>query len=150
MCDILGVSRDAYYKWRKKQEQPDPDAKRMEIVQTVDETTHKRYGYRRITIHLQDKLGMRINHKAVFRLMRNLGIRLVARQSYPYRKMQNLGTFPRYENLLNRDLVAQTLNQKWVTDNTFVRLHQGPPAHHQGPVRWLHCRACSAAFANAS
>jgi hypothetical protein len=92
----------------------------MEIVQTVYETTHKTCGYRRITIHLQDKLGMRINHKAVFRLMRKLGIRSVARQPYPYWKMQNLGTFHRYENLLNRDFVAQAPNQKWVTGNVNV------------------------------
>ena len=122
---MLGVSRAAYYKWGKKQEQPDPDAQRLASVQTVYEATHKTYGYRRITIHLQDKLGIRINHKAVLRLMRKLGIRSVARKPYPYRKLQDLGTFHRYENVLNRDFVAQAPNQKWVTDITFVRLQQG-------------------------
>ena len=125
MCEILGVSRAAYYKWVKKLERPDPDAERLAAVQTVYEAAHKTYGYRRITIHLQDKLGMCINHKAVLRLMRKLSIRSVARKPYPYRKMQDLGTFHRYENVLNRDFVAQAPNQKWVTDITFVRLQQG-------------------------
>ena len=125
MCEILGVSRAAYYKWGKKQEQPDPDDGRLASVQTVYEATHKTYGYRRITIHLQDKLGMLINHKAVLRLMRKLGIRSVARKPYPHRKLQDLGTFHRYENVLNRDFVAQAPNQKWVTDITFIRLQQG-------------------------
>lgn len=125
MCDMLGVSRAAYYKWVNRQEQPDPDTDRLRQVQAVYEVSHKTYGYRRITIQLQDKQGLPINHKAVLRLMRKLGIRSVARKPYPYRKMQDLGTFHRYENVLNRDFVAQAPNQKWVTDITFVRLQQG-------------------------
>jgi transposase InsO family protein len=125
MCELLGVSRAAYYKWQKQQEQADPDAEHLRIVKTVYEATHRTYGYRRITIHLQDKLGICINHKAVLRLMQKLGIRSVARKPYPHRKMQDLSTFHRYENVLNRDFVARAPNQKWVTDITFVRLQQG-------------------------
>jgi len=39
--------------------------------------------------------------------------------------MQEMGTFHRYENVLNREFTAQAPNQKWVTDITFVRLQQG-------------------------
>jgi transposase InsO family protein len=74
---------------------------------------------------MQDKLGICINHKTVLRLIKKLGIRSVARKPYPYRKMQDLGTFHRYENVLNREFVAQAPNQKWVTDITFIRLQQG-------------------------
>ncbi len=125
MCELLGVSRAAYYRWVKRQEQPDRDAERLATVHRVYEMSHKTYGYRRITIHLQDKVGMRINHKAVLRLMHKLSIRSVARKPYPYRKMEDLGTFHRYENVLDRNFVAQAPNQKWVTDITFIRLQQG-------------------------
>ncbi|MBK6792728.1 MAG: transposase [Anaerolineales bacterium] len=68
MCEFFGVSRAAYYAWVKKLAETDPDQERMQKIQTVYEDSHKSYGYRRITIHLQRKLGLSINHKAVLRL----------------------------------------------------------------------------------
>jgi len=68
MCEFFGVSRAAYYAWVRKLAEVDPDQERMEQVQTAYEASHKTYGYRRVTIHLQQKLGMCINHKAVLRL----------------------------------------------------------------------------------
>jgi len=124
MCEFFGVSRAAYYAWMQRLEQPDPDADRMQQIQTVYETSHKTYGYRRITIQLQDKQGLRINPKAVLRLMRKLGIRSVARKLNPYRKVEELGPHHRYPNLLERDFTARAPNQKWVTDITHIRLQQ--------------------------
>ena len=125
MCEFFGVSRAGYYAWRKRMEREDPDAERMQAVQAVYDASHKIYGFRRITIQLQDKQGLGINHKAVLRLMRKLGIRSVARKLVPYRKVEDLGTYHRYPNVLDRDFVASTPNQKWVTDITYIRLKQG-------------------------
>ena len=97
----------------------------MREVQVVYEQSHKTYGYRRITLELQDKQRLQINHKAVLRLMRKLGIRSVARKLNPYRKIEELGTYHRYPNLLERDFTACAPNQKWVTDITYIRLQQG-------------------------
>ena len=125
MCEFLGVSRAAYYAWAHKLEQGDPDQERMSRVQAVYDASHKTYGYRRITIHLQRKQKMSINHKAVLRLMRKLGIRSRARKPKMYRKLEELGTYHRYPNVLNRDFVATQPNQKWVTDVTYIRTQQG-------------------------
>jgi transposase InsO family protein len=125
MCEFFGVSRAAYYKWVKRLAQPDRDAERMKAVQAVYEASHKTYGYRRITIQLQDKQGQRINHKAVLRLMHKLGIRSVARKPNPYRQVEELGTYHCYPNVLERDFVARTPNQKWCTDITYIRTQQG-------------------------
>lgn len=94
-------------------------------AQALYEASHHTYGYRRITIHLQDKQGLRINHKAVLRLMHKLGIRSVARQPNPYRKVEELDIYHRYDNVLQRDFVAQAPNQKWVTDISYIRLQHG-------------------------
>lgn len=106
-------------------EEPDPDAELMKVVQEVYAASHKTYGYRRITMELQDKHRLRINQKAVLRIMHKLGIRSVARKPYPYRKVEELGTFHRYPNILERDFTARAPNQKWVTDITYIRLQQG-------------------------
>lgn len=125
MCEFFGVSRAAYYAWQKRIEREDPDAERMQAVQAVYHASHKSYGFRRITMQLQDKQGLRINHKAVLRLMRKLGIRSVARKLVPYRKIEALGSYHRYPNLLARDFTANAPNQKWVTDITYIRTQTG-------------------------
>lgn len=126
MCEFFGVSRAAYYAWQSKQEEVDPDQERMEKIQTVYEASHKSYGYRRITIQLQRKLGLQINHKAVLRLMGKLGIRSQARMPKMYKKLEELTTsYHHYPNILHRDFVATKPNQKWVTDVTYIRTLQG-------------------------
>ena len=125
MCEFFGVSRAAYYAWAGKLEATDPDQERMDKIQAVYEASHKSYGYRRITIQLQRKQGLRINHKAVLRLMGKLGIRSQARKPKMYKKLEEIGTYHRYPNVLNRDFVATKPNQKWVTDVTYIRTLQG-------------------------
>lgn len=55
MCEFSGVSRAAYYAWGHKLEQDDPDQQRLDQIQAVYDSSHKMYGYRRITIYLQRK-----------------------------------------------------------------------------------------------
>jgi putative transposase len=125
MCEFFGVSRAAYYAWVKKLDASDPDQERMEQVQAAYEGSHKTYGYRRITLHLQIKMGLSINHKAVLRLMHKLGIRSRARKPKMYKKLEDISTYHRYPNVLNRDFAATKPNQKWVTDITYIRTQQG-------------------------
>lgn len=125
MCEFFGVSRAAYYAWVRKLAEADPDQERMEQVQTVYEASHKTYGYRRITIHLQKKMSIWINHKSVLRLMHKLSIRSQARKPKMHKKLEEIGTYHRYPNVLNRDFVATKPNQKWVMDITYIRTHQG-------------------------
>jgi putative transposase len=132
LCGFFGVSRAAYYAWVKKLEKPDPDQERMQQVQAVYEASHKTYGYRRITIRLQRKHGLPINHKAVLRLtlapgasagVHKLHIRSVARKPNLYRKIEELGTYHHYyPNLLQRDFVASKPNQKWVAEIVFTQM----------------------------
>jgi transposase InsO family protein len=125
MCRFFNISRAAYYKWVKRSKQPDKDAERLELVQAAYEKSRKTYGYRRITIWIQQNKGVSINHKAVLRLMNKMNIRSVARKRKPYRKMSQLDIYHRYDNILNRDFTATKPNQKWVTDITYILTQQG-------------------------
>jgi transposase InsO family protein len=125
MCEFFGVSRAAYYAWVNKLGEVDPDQERMNQVQAAYHATHKAYGYRRITIHLQKKMGLPINHKAVLRLMNKLNIRSLARKPKLYKKLEAIDTYYRYPNVLNREFAAAKPNQKWVTDVTYIRTLQG-------------------------
>ena len=125
MCSFFGVSRAAYYEWVKKLDEGDPDQERMQQVQAVYEASHKTYGYRRITFQLHRKYGLQINHKTVLRLMRKLHIRSCARKPNPYRKVEDLGIYHQYPNVLERNFLAIKPNQKWVTDITYIQTQQG-------------------------
>jgi putative transposase len=125
MCKFFGVSRAAYYVWVKRLTGLDVDQERLELVQAVYLASHQTYGYRRITIHLQDKLGLKINHKAVLRLMHKLGVRSRARKLKMYKRLEEIGTYHSYPNTLNRDFTATQPNQKWLTDVTYIRTREG-------------------------
>jgi transposase len=100
MCVFFGVSRAAYYAWGKRIQKPDPDAERMSEVLNAYQASHKTYGYRRITYVLCAQRQLKINHKAVLRLMNKLGIRSVARRRKFIKKSDGIH---RYSNHLDRD-----------------------------------------------
>lgn len=79
-----------------------------------------RYGYRRIREELHNR-GYAINHKTVYALMRELGIKSVIRvkKYVSYRGEQGRIA----ENLLNRDFKASRPEQKWGTDITEFKVH---------------------------
>jgi putative transposase len=125
MCKFFGVSRAAYYAWVKRLDQPDPDAERKQLIQEAYEKSHKTYGYRRIEMWICKNAGRSINHKAVLRIMNLLHIRSIARKRRMFKRMTELETYHRYDNVLNREFTASRPNQKWVTDITYVSTQQG-------------------------
>ena len=116
MCTFFRISRAAYYAWRRRIGQEDPDEARLKLVQEAYQASKKTYGYRRIGLWIQQKREITINHKAVLRLMNCLGIHSVVRQHKFYRCKAPGGAWHHYENVLNRDFSATGPNQKWVTE----------------------------------
>ena len=107
-------------------DRPDPDQERMNLVLEAYEKSRKTYGYRRIQIWIEREHGVKINQKAVLRLMRKLNIRSVARKRNPYRLIQNqYGSIPTYPNRLRQDFSAEGPNEKWGTDITYIPTQQG-------------------------
>lgn len=85
------------------------------------------YGYRRITIYLNIRKEIEINHKRVYRLMKRMGLKAVIRQKRrPYRPSSPEQTA---HNLLNRKFTAEKANEKWVTDVTEFKLQNGQKAY---------------------
>ncbi len=107
-------------------DRPDPDKERMQLVLEAYERSRKTYGYRRIQIWIEREYGIKINHKAVLRLMRKLNIRSVARKRNPYRLSNNrYGAIHTYPNLMNQNFKTNGPNQKWGTDITYIPTQQG-------------------------
>jgi putative transposase len=125
MCDLLEISRAGYYAWLTRSAGPDRDVERKKLVEEAYQASHRIYGYRRVQMWIRQKYDLKINHKAVLRLMNELGIHSVARRRKYLKKLEDLSTFHRYSNILNREFTADHPNQKWVTDVTFVHTKEG-------------------------
>lgn len=103
-----------YYHLKQLRKKDKYETEKLEIREIYKQ--HKgRYGYRRIREELQNR-GYTINHKTVYALMRELGIKSIVRvkKYVSYRGQQGRIA----ENHLNREFKASRPEQKWVTDIT--------------------------------
>lgn len=111
------MPRSTYYYHLKQRR--DRYADERSRIKAVHAQNKGRYGYRRIVSQLRNE-GYSINHKTVYRLIKEEGLKNVRRQ-YKYRSYKgNISkTMP---NILNRDFSTTGPNQKWATDVTQINV----------------------------
>lgn len=116
-CELLGVSRTAYY-YRPTGISGD-DLARMRVMDEVF-TKHPYYGARRLSDELRAR-GIPACRAHVSRLMRVMGIEAVYPK--PHLSLSDKGNrvFP----YLLRGVRAQRPNHVWSSDITYIRLHSG-------------------------
>lgn len=78
-------------------------------------------GYPRITTAL-NKMGIKINHKRVYRLMRENGIHSITSKKRRYFGKKGSIMYP---NLLEREFKNRQLNETLVTDITYIPFNNG-------------------------
>ena len=116
-CELLGISRAAYY-YEPRGEEP----LNLELMRQIDEqyTRAPFYGVLRMTAWLRGR-GYPVNSKRVRRLMRLMGLEAV----YPKPWLsQSSKEHQKYPYLL-RGLIIDRPDQVWATDLTYIRLEQG-------------------------
>jgi transposase InsO family protein len=120
MCKVLKFPRSTYYATiNHVTSQREIDYNKFsDEVQFYYDQSKGRYGAPKIQRDLEEA-GIPCSVKRVQRHMANLGIRSVVVRKYTYQK--NHGKVPDdKENILNRNFNASTINQKWVTDITYI------------------------------
>ena len=118
MCKFFEVSRSGYYAWAKRKKD-DRDEMIGKLIQQCQKNVKQTYGYRRVKLWLLRETGLIINSKAVLRLMRKYNLFSEIRRPRPLYLRQN--QFEIYENKLNRNFNADSPNQKWVTDISYIK-----------------------------
>ena len=118
LCEIAVISRAAYYKWlkRKTTAQDQLNEEIIKEMRALHEKVEGIFGYRQMTLHMNRKFNVPLNHKRIYRLMKVAHLRCVIR----VKKKQYKRSIPQHvaENVLNRDFMANNPNEKWVTDVT--------------------------------
>jgi len=116
ICQVWEMPRSTYY---YQSQASDEHELRTALQRLAGEWP--RYGSRRLTAQLQRE-GWQINRKHVQRLMRELGI-VVKMSVHKRRTTDSAHGFPRYPNLVEQ-LEIMRPEQVWVSDITYIRLHQ--------------------------
>jgi putative transposase len=119
MCKVLKVSRSSYYQYLKKK--PSNRAIENKSIEKVIIDIHKaskgRYGAHKINESLKE-IDINISIKRTQRLMKKLGIKSIIIKKY--RPSSSKRKIEEQENILKRDFSTTTINQKWVTDITYI------------------------------
>lgn len=123
LCRFLSVPCSSYYNWRQGLERKDRDAALIETIRKGQKISRGTYGYRRMTIWLNDTLGITVNSKRVRRVMKKAGLQSKIRRGKKFKVMD--GTTYKYDNILNRDFHAERPNEKFVTDITYIKTDSG-------------------------
>lgn len=118
LCEMTGLSRAGYYRWRRPQPISTVDMELRDELQRVA-LQFPAYGYRRITAELHRR-GFDVNHKRALRLMRADNLLCLRRRSFVV-TTDSCHDLPVYANLA-RSMTPNAVNQLWVADVTYIRL----------------------------
>ena len=127
MCEVLEVSRSAYYAWRdgEPSRRAHEEAALTPLVRAVFWKHRRRYGARRIAAELAD-LGEVCSPRRVAKVLKTQGLRAIQPKSFVPKttdSRHHLGYSP---NLLLLDTPEPSgVNQLWVGDITYVPLRGG-------------------------
>nr|WP_232786994.1 IS3 family transposase [Planococcus sp. MB-3u-03] len=125
LCEIAGVSRSGYYKWKRRRTNPSEKQRADQFIMSKilecekDPDVNGNYGYPRVQTWLKRNYGLNINHKRVYRLMKKLGIQAKIRK----KKWRHFGIKDQHtvsENQLNREFSSSKPNEKRATDITYL------------------------------
>lgn len=125
MCEVLNVSRSAYYLWLKNPitKKKEEDSKLLLEIKRVHKDSRETYGIRRITAQL-NKDGIACGRNKVKRLMRENNIYCRTKRKFKATTNSN-HSLPVASNLLNQDFTAEKPNQIWCGDITYIATEEG-------------------------
>ena len=118
MCQLAQLSRAGFYRLVPRPAGLDPDMELRDELQRVA-LEFPSYGWPRMTAELRRR-GWAVNHKRVYRLMREDNLLCLRRRKFVVTTDSDHG-LPVYPNLVPT-LQLTGLDQLWVADLTYIRL----------------------------
>ena len=126
LCDVVGVSRSAYYSYvagQSYQPTAKKENKAVRIIATFQE--HKRrYGTRRLVKALQQK-GFSVSQHLAAKVLAINGLAAMQPRSFVPRTTNSRHTLGFSPNLLLRQGLPTRRDQVWVSDITYIMLANG-------------------------
>jgi putative transposase len=120
MCRVLEVSASGYYAWRRRMisaRRRQDETLRGKIID-IHERSRRTYGSPRIHAELKED-GEQVGRKRIARLMREAGLSGVSRRKSVRTTRRDPAGRPA-PDLVDRKFVANSANQLWVADITYI------------------------------
>lgn len=129
-CEILQVSRSAYYNWLNDKLSTREEENRhiSEIAEQIHVESPDK-GYRRIRDDLERYHGINISDKRMLRICRAKDIKSTIKYSNNGCTRQAANPQHIAANVLNREFHADKPNEKWLTDVTEFKWYEGVVKH---------------------
>ena len=123
LCEVLTVSRSAYYDWKVAQSNlyERQDQQLQPMVQEIFHQHRRRYGARRIARELQER-GESCSRGKARKIMDQMDLVAIQPKSLEGRTTESKHTLGYSPNLLLEGIEVERLNQVWVGDITYVGL----------------------------
>jgi putative transposase len=125
LCQSLEVSPSGYYSWLKRPDSPRQKEETRLVIEIKAAHTRNResYGPERLQSDLADH-GVQVGVHRIKRIRKEHGIR--CKQVKKFKATTNSNhSLPVAENLLEQNFAAETPNQAWVTDITYIPTAEG-------------------------
>lgn len=125
MCDMLEVSRTAYYDWckRPKSTREQENDVLTELVKDVFKSQQNGCGTRTIKKALS-RLSYRVSRRRIGRLMKQNGLFCKTKRKFKA-TTNSKHNYPVAPNLLNREFTVTKPNRVWVGDITYISTTEG-------------------------
>ena len=129
MCKLLGVSRNGYYSYCKRnQDGPDDDAKAehrelLHLLRQLGKSSDYTYGSRRMRKALW-ALGFNLSRNKVKKLMKESGVQVRYKKKFKVTTNSNHKE-PVFDNLLNRQFDVSKPDQVYASDVTYIWTQEG-------------------------
>lgn len=126
MCQLLGVTRQGYYSYQKRQTYKPEETVNKELtewIKKIAESSHYCYGSRRMSKALNG-LGYCIGRRKTQRLMKESQIFVRYRKKYKV-TTNSQHNYRLYENVLNRNFDVNQANTAYVSDITYIWTQEG-------------------------
>jgi len=125
LCEAIGISRSAYYAWRRSSPSARELANERLLVEirSIHVENDARYGSPRIRDELRER-GQEVGRHRVARLMRENGLWARVRRRFRH-TTDSRHKLPVAPNLLAQNFTATAPNQAWVGDITYVWTAEG-------------------------
>ncbi|MGJ4107719.1 IS3 family transposase [Corynebacterium macclintockiae] len=120
LLEAAGIPRSTFFYHQKRLNEPDKYAVLKDAIRECFERNKHRYGYRRVLLDLRNQ-GWVVNHKLVYKLMCEMGLRAKIRQRRPY--VSYTGAISHIaDNTLDRKFTRDQPNTVFVSDVTEFRV----------------------------
>ena len=123
LCRSLKVSPSGYYAWRVRPEsqRSRTDRELTRAIRLMHAASEGTYGSPRMHVELNDS-GLACGRAKVARLMHQAGLKGCPKRRFRVTTKSGLA---RAENLLEQDFSAETTNERWAYDITYIWTGQG-------------------------